>query len=263
MASETPSLAQLIDPRTREGELSEPLPDGRLRCYACGHRCPIPEGREALPRPLQRRRNPPRPARLRRRAAVRPDREEALLPRPAGLRRPLLRDARLRSALRLLPELVHVSVDPRSRGRGRPARRHGRPAGTARVRGGGRRRSSRPTTSRSSPRSGRSRSSGRRSVAACARATSPTATARREVLDYIRPWVDFYKVDLKSMDDKHYRQLGGVLAERARHDRGIHERGLLARGADARDSRLQRLRRGAAEARRPSSPRSRPRSRGT
>jgi pyruvate formate lyase activating enzyme len=34
-------------------------------------------------------------------------------------------------------------------------------------------------------------------------------TAR--VLEYIRPWVDLYKVDLKSFDDKHYRQLGGRL----------------------------------------------------
>ena len=30
-----------------------------------------------------------------------------------------------------------------------------------------------------------------------------------QVLDYIRPWVDLYKVDLKSFDDRHYRQLGG------------------------------------------------------
>jgi len=33
-----------------------------------------------------------------------------------------------------------------------------------------------------------------------------------EVLQYIRPWVDLYKVDLKSFQDSHYRQLGGVLA---------------------------------------------------
>jgi len=32
-----------------------------------------------------------------------------------------------------------------------------------------------------------------------------------EVLEYIRPWVDLYKVDLKGFDDKHYRELGGVL----------------------------------------------------
>jgi pyruvate formate lyase activating enzyme len=29
------------------------------------------------------------------------------------------------------------------------------------------------------------------------------------VLEYIRPWVDCYKVDLKSFDDRHYRSLGG------------------------------------------------------
>ena len=32
-----------------------------------------------------------------------------------------------------------------------------------------------------------------------------------EVLDFIRPYVDLYKVDLKGFDDKHYRELGGVL----------------------------------------------------
>ena len=31
------------------------------------------------------------------------------------------------------------------------------------------------------------------------------------VLEYIRPWIDLYKVDLKSFDDRHYRQLGGRL----------------------------------------------------
>src|SRR5262249_23752081 len=32
-----------------------------------------------------------------------------------------------------------------------------------------------------------------------------------EVLAYLRPWVDFYKVDLKGFQDKNYRKLGGVL----------------------------------------------------
>ncbi len=48
MSREAPSLAQLIDPRTREGELWEPLPEGRLRCYACGHRCVIPPGQRGI-----------------------------------------------------------------------------------------------------------------------------------------------------------------------------------------------------------------------
>ncbi|MCK6457269.1 MAG: AmmeMemoRadiSam system radical SAM enzyme [Phycisphaerae bacterium] len=33
-----------------------------------------------------------------------------------------------------------------------------------------------------------------------------------EVLEFIRPYVDLYKVDLKGFDDKHYRELGGVLS---------------------------------------------------
>jgi pyruvate formate lyase activating enzyme len=32
-----------------------------------------------------------------------------------------------------------------------------------------------------------------------------------EVLEYLRPWVDLYKVDLKSFDDRRYRELGGRL----------------------------------------------------
>jgi pyruvate formate lyase activating enzyme len=32
-----------------------------------------------------------------------------------------------------------------------------------------------------------------------------------EVLEYIKPWVDLYKVDLKSFQDRNYRKLGGVL----------------------------------------------------
>jgi pyruvate formate lyase activating enzyme len=32
-----------------------------------------------------------------------------------------------------------------------------------------------------------------------------------QVLDYLHPWIDLYKVDLKSFDDHHYRRLGGRL----------------------------------------------------
>ncbi len=35
--------------------------------------------------------------------------------------------------------------------------------------------------------------------------------ATPRVLEYLRPWLDFYKVDLKGFDDRHYRQLGGRL----------------------------------------------------
>jgi pyruvate formate lyase activating enzyme len=43
----------------------------------------------------------------------------------------------------------------------------------------------------------------------CAYVSNGNAT--REVLEYLRPWVDCYKVDLKSMNDRNYRRLGGVL----------------------------------------------------
>jgi pyruvate formate lyase activating enzyme len=38
------SLADLLARETRDGDLYESLPDGRLRCYACGHCCPLPDG---------------------------------------------------------------------------------------------------------------------------------------------------------------------------------------------------------------------------
>ena len=38
------TLAEVLGEQTREGELYGRLPDGRLQCYACGHCCPLPEG---------------------------------------------------------------------------------------------------------------------------------------------------------------------------------------------------------------------------
>jgi pyruvate formate lyase activating enzyme len=42
------SLKEDLARHTREGELYERLPEGRLRCVACGHRCLIPPGREGI-----------------------------------------------------------------------------------------------------------------------------------------------------------------------------------------------------------------------
>jgi pyruvate formate lyase activating enzyme len=38
------TLAEVLARETRVGDLYERLPNGRLRCYACGHCCPLPEG---------------------------------------------------------------------------------------------------------------------------------------------------------------------------------------------------------------------------
>jgi pyruvate formate lyase activating enzyme len=42
------SLEQLLDSLTVEGELYERLPDNAVRCYACGHHCLIREGRRGI-----------------------------------------------------------------------------------------------------------------------------------------------------------------------------------------------------------------------
>ncbi len=47
----------------------------------------------------------------------------------------------------------------------------------------------------------------------------------REVLEYIRPWVDLYKVDLKSFNDQSYRRLGGELQNVLNTIRMLHEMG--------------------------------------
>ena len=49
--------------------------------------------------------------------------------------------------------------------------------------------------------------------------------ATRQVLEYIRPQTDGYKIDLKSMRDKNYRELGAVLEHILDGVRMVHEMG--------------------------------------
>jgi pyruvate formate lyase activating enzyme len=49
--------------------------------------------------------------------------------------------------------------------------------------------------------------------------------ATPQVLDYIRPWTDCYKIDFKAMQPKAYRQLGGVLEHVLDAIRMVYERG--------------------------------------
>jgi pyruvate formate lyase activating enzyme len=68
-----------------------------------------------------------------------------------------------------------------------------------------------------------------------------------QVLKYIRPWIDLYKVDLKSFDDRHYRQLGGRIQPIVDTIRALHEMGfwleivtLVIPGFNDSDDELQR-----------------------
>jgi pyruvate formate lyase activating enzyme len=50
--------------------------------------------------------------------------------------------------------------------------------------------------------------------------------ATPQVLEFLRPHLDLYKVDLKSFDDRHYHELGGRLAPILDSIRRIHQMGL-------------------------------------
>jgi len=69
-----------------------------------------------------------------------------------------------------------------------------------------------------------------------------------QVLEYLRPWLDLYKVDLKSFNDRHYRELGGRLQPILDTIRRLHEMGLwveivtlLIPGFNDSDDELQKL----------------------
>jgi pyruvate formate lyase activating enzyme len=69
-----------------------------------------------------------------------------------------------------------------------------------------------------------------------------------QVLEYLRPWVDLYKVDLKSFDDRHYRELGGRIGPILETIRSLHQMGiwleivtLLIPGFNDSDDELKRL----------------------
>jgi len=69
-----------------------------------------------------------------------------------------------------------------------------------------------------------------------------------QVLEYLRPWIDLYKVDLKSFDDHHYRQLGGRIQPILDTIRRLHAMGiwleivtLLIPGFNDSNDELRRL----------------------
>jgi pyruvate formate lyase activating enzyme len=208
----TAPLAQILSELTREGTLYERLPDRAVRCHACGHRCTIPEGRPGICR-------------------VRFN-DGGVLRVPWGYVGALQCDPiEKKPFFHVLPGAAVVSFgmlgcdyhcgycqnwitsqairDPRAVAmpeRIGPeelialARRHGAPVLASTY--------NEPLITSEWAiaifREARARG------LLCAYISNGNGT--EQVLDAIRPYVDLYKVDLKSFRDRSYRRLGGVLA---------------------------------------------------
>jgi pyruvate formate lyase activating enzyme len=85
-------------------------------------------------------------------------------------------------------------------------------------------------------------------AAGLATAYVSNGNATPQVLEYLRPWIDLYKVDLKSFDEQHYHQLGGRLQPILDTIRRLHAMGiwmeivtLLIPGFNDSDEELTRL----------------------
>ncbi|MCA1581894.1 MAG: AmmeMemoRadiSam system radical SAM enzyme [Acidobacteria bacterium] len=219
-------LAPILAARTADSasELVERLPDGRLRCYACGHRCPIPEGRAGV-------------------CKVRYN-EGGTLRVPWGYVGALQCDPiEKKPFFHALPGTDAFSFgmlgcdlhcgycqnwftsqsirDPRAIAPPRDvtpeilvdlAEEQGAPTVVSTY--------NEPLIT-SEWAVEIFREAKRRNLRT---AYVSNGNGTPQVLDYIRPWIDFYKVDLKSMDDRHYRELGGVLQNVLDSIRAIYER---------------------------------------
>lgn len=219
------SLAQLLDARTRAGTLVEPGAGGAVRCVACGHRCLVKPGRRGI-------------------CKVRFNRDGALRV-PAGYVAALQCDPTEKkpffhclpgsdtltfgmlgcdfhcgycqnwlTSQALRDDAAGVTpTDVTAEGLAALAVRQG-----ARMVG----------SSYNEPlitaewavevfRAARARG--------LKTAFISNGNATPEALDLIRPWTDCYKIDLKAIDDRRYRELGGVLGHVLDAIRAVHARG--------------------------------------
>ena len=244
------TLADILEARTAEAapELVEPIERGRLRCYACGHECPIPDGAVGV-------------------CKVRINRGGRLLV-PWGYvgglqcdpieKKPFFHayPGALAFSFGMLgcdlhcsycqnwvtsqalrdPQAVSPPIDARPEQLAAEAVRLGARVVVSTY--------NEPliTSEWAVAIFKEARALGLRT----AYVSNGNATPR--VLAYLRPWIDFYKVDLKSFDDRHYRQLGGRIEPILQTIRALHEMGvwieivtLLIPGFNDSDDELQRL----------------------
>lgn len=208
--SRTP-LAEILDPSTKEGVLYEKLEGGRVRCYACGHRCLILDGLRGI---CQVRFNQGGVLRVPTgyAAGLNCDPTEKkpffhVLPGSQALTFGMLgcdfhcpycqnwlssqalRDPTAGTAVARISAEEIVTL----------ARRHGARAIASSY--------NEPliTAEWAVEVFRLARPEGFRTLFVS------NGNATREVLEYLRPWLDGYKVDLKSMSRKNYQKLGGRL----------------------------------------------------
>jgi pyruvate formate lyase activating enzyme len=218
-------LGEVLARHTAEGELYAKLPDGRVRCFACGHRCLIPPEREGICRV---RFNEAGVLRVPRGyvGALHVDPVEKkpffhALPGAKALSFGMLgcdyhcgycQNWITSQALRD-PSAV-VPVDAAT------------PAGLTRLALARGARIITSTYNEPLITSEWAVEVFREAKAAglvCSYVSNGNGTP--EVLDYIQPWVSLYKVDLKGFRDRAYRDLGGTLETVLWTIRALHERG--------------------------------------
>jgi pyruvate formate lyase activating enzyme len=223
------SLAERLDRWTVTGELYESLPDGAVRCYACGHRCLIREGRRGV---CKVRFNEGGQLRV-------PWGYVAALQADPIEKKPFFHlhpgsDALTFGMLGcdfhcgycqnwLTSQALRDDSADSSLSLARPASPEGlvkiaRQAGAKVV-----------ASSYNEPliTSEWASSIFRPAIEAgltCVYISNGNATP--EVLEYLRPYLTGYKIDLKTMQDRHYRQLGGVLEHVLDTIRRVYQLGL-------------------------------------
>lgn len=219
-------LGEILESKTADGELFEPIGDGRLRCFACGHCCPIPEGARGVCK-VRFNRNGVLRVPFGYVAGLQNDPIEKkpffhVLPGASALSFGMLgcdlhcaycqnwvtsqalRDpAAIASTRRASPvDLVQIALQEGSKVL---VSTYNEPLITAEWA---------VAVFKEAKRAG----------LLTGFVSNGNATPR--VLDYLRPWLDIYKVDLKSFDDRRYRQLGGRLEPILDSIRRIHASGL-------------------------------------